>query len=67
MTQAQRILAHLKAGGTLDPMTALREFGTNRLAARILELREAGYGIVTQRTKVRTRNGEATIAVYRLA
>ena len=45
MTQCDHILKRLKAGHTLTPYRALKDFGTFRLAARILELRQAGYQI----------------------
>ena len=63
MTQTSQILAALKAGHCVDPLTALRRFGTFRLAARVAELREAGYAIITRR--ITTRTG-ARIAVYRM-
>jgi len=66
MTQSAQILAHLNRGQSIDPMTALREYGCNRLAARILELRAAGVAIETEMRKVQTRSGSATVAVYRL-
>ena len=65
--QTDSILAHLKTGGCVDPITALKKFGCNRLAARIRELREAGYEIETKMTKVRTRAGTTRVAVYRMA
>jgi len=66
MTQSAQILAHLNRGQSIDSMTALREYGCNRLAARILELRAAGVAIETEMRKVQTRSGSATVAVYRL-
>ena len=35
----------LKSGKTLTPLKALHDFGCFRLAARVLELRQAGYNI----------------------
>lgn len=67
MTQSQRILTHLKRGRRLDPLTALRKFGTSRLAARVCELRAAGHRIVTERRTVRTGSGASVVAFYRLA
>jgi len=58
MTQAEAILAHLKAGNTITPIEALDKFGCFRLAARIIELRRDGYNIVTE--------GDKNYAVYRL-
>lgn len=47
MTQTETILAHLQAGGSITPIDALREYGCFRLAARIKDLREAGYDVET--------------------
>lgn len=48
-SQRARIGQALKAGQPLAPMDALRDFGCFRLAARIKELREAGWSIATER------------------
>ena len=48
MTQTEQIFDHLKRNGSIDPMTALREYGCFRLAARVAELREAGHDVKTQ-------------------
>jgi len=45
MTQTETILAHLQAGGSITPIDALREFGCFRLAARIKEIRAAGFDV----------------------
>tara|TARA_Y100000310_G_scaffold29304_1_gene27805 strand:- start:1521 stop:1730 length:210 start_codon:yes stop_codon:yes gene_type:complete len=47
MTTSQNasILAHLRAGKSITGMDALRLFGCSRLAARILDLRQAGHPI----------------------
>jgi hypothetical protein len=47
MSQRDAILAHLKAGNTITAIEALRRWGCFRLAARIEELRDAGYPIET--------------------
>ena len=57
------VLAHLMLGKSLTPIDALREIGTFRLGARVLELRQAGYNIITDTV---TRNGKR-FASYRLA
>ena len=51
MTQNEAILAALKKGKRLTPLDALCEFGCNRLAARILDLRQAGHDIRSQMVK----------------
>jgi hypothetical protein len=42
------ILRHLQSGHWLSPIEALRLWGCFRLAARINDLREMGYGITTE-------------------
>lgn len=64
MSQTQAILAHLKRGNSIDPLVALRLYGSFRLAARILELRE--YGIKVRKQMVKNRSG-AKFARYSLA
>jgi hypothetical protein len=66
MTQTERILADLERGRVVDSLTALRRFGCMRLAARVGELRAAGHKIVTERRRVRTRDGHASVALYRM-
>lgn len=50
-TQSDMILDALESGMEIDPMFALKEFGCFRLAARINELRAAGYAIETLQRK----------------
>ena len=45
MTQTDQIQTYLESGKTLTPLQALNMFGCFRLAARILDLREAGLDI----------------------
>lgn len=45
--QDQQILEHLKSGKSLTPIDALREYRVLRLAARIRDLRDDGYPIIT--------------------
>lgn len=56
VTQKRLILEHLKRFGSIEPMTALREYGCYRLSGRISELRSEGVNIRTdyimQRSKV---------------
>ena len=46
-SQADLILTHLKPGRTITPIEALNRYGCFRLAARVLDLRQAGYPICT--------------------
>lgn len=47
-TQCAGILKYLQAGNTLTPVEAQVNFGSFRLAARIKDLRQKGYPIVTE-------------------
>ena len=51
MTQANQILSALKRGEKLTPLQALKRYGCMRLAARIKDLRDAGYEINTTLTR----------------
>ena len=62
MSQGDEILAYLKTGASLTPLEALSRFGCLRLAARMKDMREAGYRIDTT---IR-RNGRKWWAEYRL-
>ena len=63
MSQNTQILKHLEKHGRIDPITALKEYGCFRLAARIKDLRDRGNDITTQ--KVKHKNGNF-YAVYKL-
>jgi hypothetical protein len=67
MTQAERILRHLKDFGTITPVEALRDYGVMRLGARIWDLKHRGYDIRTEREEGLNRYGERTAyARYRI-
>ena len=61
-TQRQRIIDYLARGRTLTPLEAWRRFGTERLAARVHELKGEGHDITSKLVK----RGEAYVAQYRL-
>lgn len=65
MTQAELILAHMKAGKTITQLGALREFHCLRLGARIHDLKRAGHPI-TKRMVTHPRT-KARYAEYRMA
>ena len=66
MTQNEAILKYLKNHVGLTQLQALDKLGVMRLPARISELREMGFDIVTLRKEVRTRYGKTNVAEYRL-
>lgn len=47
-TQSDKVLAYLEAGRTLTSKQARARFGIQNLRARIHELREEGFNIVTE-------------------
>ena len=61
-SQNEKILQFLESGRAIDPLLALRKFGSLRLGARIHNLKTGGHRIVT--TMV-TKNGKR-FATYRL-
>lgn len=62
-SQTDQILKALKKGRKLTPLDALSEFGCFRLGARIFDLKERGYNIVTN--TVKSSNGKS-FASYEL-
>lgn len=48
VTQKTILLQHLKRFGSIEPLTALREYGIYRLGARIEDFRSVGHDIVTE-------------------
>ena len=67
-SQSKKILAFLKAGGSLSPLEALTMFGCGRLGARIYDLKKQGYTFVTSAEVHRGPDGEyKCYARYRLA
>jgi hypothetical protein len=61
--QTRTILRHLEKRGSISPMEALMAYGCTRLAARIHELREAGFDISTD---LRTDQAGHRYARYRM-
>jgi hypothetical protein len=61
-TQCDQILAHLKSGRSITGIDALNNWGCFRLAARIKDLRQQNWDILT----IRESQGEKTFARYML-
>jgi hypothetical protein len=59
-SQTKQLLQHLRDHRCIQPMTALRQLGIYRLAARIKDLRDEGHEIITDRV------GQKRIAEYTL-
>jgi hypothetical protein len=64
ISQNEAILRHLKAGGSITPLEALRYFDCMRLGARIHDLRELGHNIQVE--YIRTAASQKRIARYTL-
>ena len=62
-SQNARILTYLQQGNSLTPLEALQWFGCLRLAARVLDLREAGHDIYSVPVTLRNKK---RVACYRL-
>lgn len=60
-TQTQKIKAALDAGRKITAQDALRDFGCFRLAARISDLKAAGYPV--DRRMIQTGEGKS-VALY---
>lgn len=54
-----RIIAYMKVHNGITSMDAFRDLGITRLSARVKELRDMGYDIVTLMIDSENRYGEA--------
>lgn len=67
-SQCDRILRHLGDYGSIDSLTAMREYGILRLASRINDLKRRGVKIISITEKSKNRYGETVrYSVYMLA
>lgn len=67
-SQKELVLAYIETHGSITPLEAEREIGCMRLGARIWDLRNEGYNIVSEIVEVPTRHGgKAKVARYRMA
>ena len=58
MTQTEHILAHLQSGHSITPREADDLFGCMRLGARIYDLKQQRYHIISEREDGVNRFGE---------
>ena len=61
--QSQQILNHLKQGNPITSMEALQQYRCMRLAARVKDLKDSGYNILSRMVE----QGGKRFAEYRLA
>lgn len=67
MTQCERILKYIQDFGSINPMQAMKDLGVMRLAARVADLKNAGYKISRRTVTGRNRYGNpVSFAEYRL-
>jgi hypothetical protein len=65
--QADRVLSYMSNYGSITALQAMRDLGVYRLASRIHELREHGFGITSDSVLVQNRYGDKSrIARYTL-
>ena len=55
VTQKQLVMQHLQRFGSIEPLTALREYGCYRLGAVIFDLRKDGMNISTTKVEAKSR------------
>lgn len=64
-TQAQRVLDYMREFGSITPLEAMADLGVMRLAARIADLKRAGYAIERRTVQVKNRYGQiCNVAQY---
>ena len=67
MTQCEMILRYMQDFGSINPQQAMKDLGVMRLAARVADLKKAGYKITRRNVTGRNRYDEQVIfAEYRL-
>ena len=60
LTQAGKVLRHLRDYGSITPMEAMSDYGIMRLGARIYDLKRNGYVIQSDMVRGEKRYGEPT-------
>lgn len=66
-SQTYKILKWMRENGPITPLDALSRFGCMRLAARIKDLRDKGYSIITEEQIHKKDDGtRVSYAAYRL-
>lgn len=55
VTQKLLVMQHLQRFGSIEPLTALREYGCYRLGAVIFDLRKDGMNISTTKVEAKSR------------
>lgn len=64
-TQAERVLQYMRDFGSITPLQAMADLGVMRLAARIADLKKAGYNIERKLVTVKNRyEQDCVVAQY---
>ena len=64
-TQTQRVLQYMRDFGSIMAVQGMADLGVMRLAARIADLRKAGYAIESKTSQGRNRYGKTcNVAQY---
>lgn len=58
LTQADRVLRHLKDNGSITSWEAIQQYGITRLSAKIYDLKHEGYVINSEYETAKNRYGE---------
>lgn len=58
ISQVDMVISHINEYGSITPLEAMREYGIMRLAARINDLKSAGFDINSKCVFRRNRYGE---------
>jgi len=67
-TQRELVLQHLRQGEPITQFQALRDYGIQRLAARVHELRQDGHPVEDRTVEVRrAHGGTARVSEYYLS
>ena len=66
-TQTERVLSYINEFGSITQYEAFQDIGVSRLAARIADLKKAGFPITSTHETVKNRYGEPChVKRYRL-
>ena len=57
-SQKEMVLEYIQRNGAITDMDAVYELGVHRLSARIADLREDNYNIVTNMVSCKNRHGK---------
>jgi hypothetical protein len=67
MKQTERVLDYMRRFGSITTMQAFADLGVARLSARIADLKDEGFDIVSETLSTKNRYGEhVRYAKYRL-